>query len=608
MVRFKRNINFRGNDQRNENYKHMNSNNCKIILVLILAICFSAGCGPSYDADPVWPPGRVPVVSEEEEMVAAAHPLAVEAGLGVLRDGGNAMDAAVAVQMALNVVEPPESGIGGGAFLLYRDGASGQMTVYDGREVAPAAAQPDRFLIGNWPLPLWAAAPTGRSVGVPGLLAMLHQAHGEQGTLPWRDLFDPGVTLAEQGIPMPERLQRQIASDPSLWLFSDTRTRFVRPARDEEPILQNRELAGTLRDIATEGPDLFYRGELTREMIHAAKSRWPGRSDLTPDDFDAYRPVVRDPVCRPYRSWTICGVPAPSSGGITLLQILGILEHFDLPAHEPGDAAAIHLIAEASRLAFADRETWIGDPAFVHVPQEEMLDATYLAMRSKWVDTLQAMDEVQPGLPSGDAANRQAWFPAGSVPLQQETAGTSHFSIVDRHGNAVAMTSSIEAPFGSRIEAGGFLLNNQLTDFTFVPEGDGFRSPNAVEPGKRPRSSMAPVMVFDQEGDLRYIMGSRGGSRIIGYVVKALIGVLDWELSLSDALAMPNFLHRGRYLELEEGSAWEDRAEALRDMGHHVRVRPLESGLNGIEKAVETALPESDEKPVTWRGVSDPRL
>ena len=646
--------------------KHHLSSLSPIVLVLLLWV--SGGCGPAYDADPVWPPEECPDTAVFREVVAAADPLAVEAGKSILRAGGNAMDAAVAVQMALNVVEPSESGIGGGAFLLYRDGATGQMTVFDGRETAPASASPDRFLVGNWPLPVWAAIPTGLSVGVPGLLAMLHQAHGEHGSRPWEDLFEPAIRLAEEGFPMPDRLRRQIVADPSLWLFRDIRKNLVHPARDDEPQLQNPELAETLAAIAREGPDVFYRGELTREMVRAARSRWPGRSDLTEEDFDAYRPVEREPLCRPYRGWTVCGIPAPSSGGITLLQILGILEHFDMQQFRPGDPSAIHLIAEASRLAFADREAWIGDPDFVEVPQEELLDSTYLSLRAMWVDTLQALEVVDPGLPAGSALKRHlsgtrrdvARFESDVIitgrdvvgssrddagagrkaarsgrdvagtampSTQKETTGTSHFSIIDRQGNAVAMTSSIEAPFGSRIMTGGFLLNNQLTDFTFDAERNDFRSPNAVEPGKRPRSSMAPVMVFDADGELRLILGSRGGSRIIGYVVKTLIGVLDWELSLDKAIAMPNFLHRGRYLELEEGSAWEDRAEALQALGHRVRVRPLESGLHGIERvdlfAIEEVdlheigqidyddLDETGDKALElmglWRSASDPR-
>ncbi len=576
------------------------------VTLLAVAVLFINGCGKSYDPDPVWPPApgnsEEYVVLSEEMMISAAHPLAVEAGLSVLGAGGNAIDAAVAVQMALNVVEPPESGIGGGAFLLYRDGITGNLTVFDGRETAPAAASEDRFMVGHWPVPLWAAIPTGLAVGVPGTLAMLHEAHTGHGILPWPDLFDPAIALAGDGFSMPERLKRQIDQDPSLWLFGDIRRHLVHPRRDDEPLLQNPELAKTFRHIAREGPDYFYRGDLTGQIIEAAKSRWPGRSDLTPEDFDNYRPVVREAICRDYRSWTICGIPAPSSGGVTLLQILGILEHFDLSGFAPGDLQAIHLVAEASRLAFADRSAWIGDPEFTDIPQNGLLNPVYLRQRAAWIDTLRAMDEVSPGIPDPATTTASASVsPPISPPVSsKQSFGTSHFSIVDRQGNAVAMTSSIEAPFGSRIMTNGFLLNNQLTDFTFQADQNGYRSPNAVEPGKRPRSSMAPVMVFDEEGELRLVIGSRGGSRIIGYVAKTLIGVLDWDLPLQDAIAMPNFLHSGRFLELEEGTAWSGIADSLKQMGHHVRVRPLESGIHGIERVYRDGW--------YWQGGADPRM
>ncbi len=576
------------------------------VTLLAVAVLFINGCGKSYDPDPVWPPApgnsEEYVVLSEEMMISAAHPLAVEAGLSVLGAGGNAIDAAVAVQMALNVVEPPESGIGGGAFLLYRDGITGNLTVFDGRETAPAAASEDRFMVGHWPVPLWAAIPTGLAVGVPGTLAMLHEAHTGHGILPWPDLFDPAIALAGDGFSMPERLKRQIDQDPSLWLFGDIRRHLVHPRRDDEPLLQNPELAKTFRHIAREGPDYFYRGDLTGQIIEAAKSRWPGRSDLTPEDFDNYRPVVREAICRDYRNWTICGIPAPSSGGVTLLQILGILEHFDLSGFAPGDLQAIHLVAEASRLAFADRSAWIGDPEFTDIPQNGLLNPVYLRQRAAWIDTLRAMDEVSPGIPDPATTTASASVsPPISPPVSsKQSFGTSHFSIVDRQGNAVAMTSSIEAPFGSRIMTNGFLLNNQLTDFTFQADQNGYRSPNAVEPGKRPRSSMAPVMVFDEEGELRLVIGSRGGSRIIGYVAKTLIGVLDWDLPLQDAIAMPNFLHSGRFLELEEGTAWSGIADSLKQMGHHVRVRPLESGIHGIERVYRDGW--------YWQGGADPRM
>lgn len=582
---------------------------------LLLLASWTGGCAGTNDPEPDWVPAQIDAAVSAGAMISAAHPLAVEAGLSVLGRGGNAIDAAVTVQMVLNVVEPPESGIGGGAFMVHCDAASGSMTVYDGRETAPLAAKPDRFMVGYWPLPLWAAVPTGLAVGVPGTLAMLHQAHLERGELPWKALFETAIRLAEEGIPMPERLRRQIDADPSLWLFGALRTHWVRPRREAEAVLRNPALANTLRQIARQGPDVFYRGALTDSMITAAAGRWPGRSDLTREDFDRYRPVVRDALCRPYRGWSVCGIPAPSSGGITVLQILGIVAHFDLAGFPAGDPHAIHLIAEASRLAFADRFAYIGDPEYADIPQAELLAPCYLARRTALIDVHRAMYEVHPGIPypTGVAACRMGMMDmmdaASTAPLQyeRETTGTSHFSLVDQDGNAVAMTTSIEAPFGSRIMTGGFLLNNQLTDFTFRPEQNGFRSPNAVEPGKRPRSSMAPIMVFDGEGVLRLVVGSRGGSRIIGYVVKTLIGVIDWDLCLQSAIAMPNFLHRGQYLELEEGTAWADRAGALRQMGHRVRVQPLESGIHGIERLVdETTVPGTDKG--LWRGGADPRM
>ena len=579
---------------------------------LLLLAPWTGGCAGTYDPEPEWPQAQIDAAVSGGAMISAAHPLAVEAGLSIIARGGNAIDAAVTVQMVLNVVEPPESGIGGGAFMLYRDAASGSMTVYDGRETAPLAAKPDRFMVGNWPLPLWVAVPTGLAVGVPGTLAMLYQVHDERGELPWNTLFGTAIRLAEEGIPMPERLRRQIDADPSLWLFSALRSHWVRPRREAEAVLRNPALANTLREIARQGPDVFYRGELTDRMIAAAAGRWPGRSDLTREDFDRYRPVVRDALCRPYRGWSVCGIPAPSSGGITVLQILGIVEHFDLPAFSAGDPHAIHLIAEASRLAYADRFAYIGDPEYTDIPQVALLAPSYLARRAALIDVHRAMDEVNPGIPyPTDVAEYSMGMmdAASAAPLQyeRETTGTSHFSLVDQDGNAVAMTTSIEAPFGSRIMTGGFLLNNQLTDFTFQPEQNGFRSPNAVEPGKRPRSSMAPIMVFDGEGELHMVVGSRGGSRIIGYVVKTLIGVIDWDLCLQSAIAMPNFLHRGQSLELEEGTAWADRAGALREMGHRVRVQPLESGIHGIERLVdETTVTGTDKGQ--WRGGADPRM
>jgi gamma-glutamyltranspeptidase/glutathione hydrolase len=531
--------------------------------------------------------------SAKHFMVSTAHPLATEAGLAVLRDGGNAVDAAVAVQMVLGFVEAPETGIGGGGFLLFRDGASGALRFYDGRETAPLAANAERFLLLGQPLPLAAAVPTGRAVGVPGLVAMLGLAHENHGSHAWAELLQPAIELAESGTPMPDRLQRQIREDNSLRLFSDMRRMFVDPAAEEAPRLANQQYAETLRTLAREGPQAFYGGPIARDIAARAASRllWPG--DLTEEDFAAYRAIERDAVCGVYREWTVCGAPPPSSGGIAVLQILGLLERFPLAELGPDSVESIHLVAEACRLPFADRYRYLGDPAFVDVPLADLLARDYLARRSMLIDPARAMVEAKPGEPG-----RRTVIPEAEPGDEQETLGTSHFSIVDGDDNLVALTSSIEAPFGARMSTRGFLLNNQLTDFTFDPAlEDGRLHPNAVAPGKRPRSSMSPVMVFDADGNVRLVIGSRGGARIIGYVVKALIGVLDWNLDVQDAVALPNFVHRGQMLELERGSVLERHRSALEALGHDVKLVRMTSGLHGMERI-----------DGGWRGAADPRL
>ncbi len=561
--------------------------------LLLLAFCFS-GCTPSASGRTDAPdehPIEAPLPGDRH-MVSAANPHAVEIGRTILRAGGNAVDAAVAVKMALTVVEAPETGIGGGGFLLYRDGATGEMSLYDGRETAPLGATPERFTVWGVPMPHWMAVVSGRSVGVPGMVAMLKRAHRDHGSLPWSDLVEPAVALAQEGIPIPPRLQEQIASDYSLRIFSETRDAFVRPWRLDDPVLRNPELARTLRLLAEDPEEVFYRGALAEQIVEAARSRrlWP--SEMTAEDMSGYAALVREPVCGPYRTWTVCGAPPPSSGGIAVLQILGILEHFDLAALEPGSAAAIHLIAEASRLAFADRNHYIGDPAFVEVPTEALLSRAYLAERAALIRLDRALKDVVPGGP--DNPSEPA---AAAARVDAGGDNTSHLSIVDAAGNVVSLTGSIEAPFGSRIMAGGFLLNNQLTDFSFRAQRNGRPHPNAVAAGKRPRSSMSPTIVLDDEGEVRLVIGSRGGSRIIGYVVKAVVGVLDWEMSVQQAVALPNFVHRGEALEIEKGSALEAQAAALEALGHTVRSTTLTSGLHGIERI-----------GAQWRGGADPRL
>ncbi len=562
------------------------------ILFLPVILFVIAGCNGASVRDGVPPSRQTPQEQlAQRYMVSAANPHAVEIGLEILRAGGHAVDAAVAVQMALSFVEAPETGLGGGGFLLYRDAHTGAVSVYDGRETAPRSATPDRFLVWGTPMPLWAAVVSGRSVGTPGLVAMLQMAHREHGRLPWSSLIAPAVELSEGGIAMPARLQEQIARDYSLRLFPATRRTFVTPWRQNEPVLINPRLARTLRLVADEGEEAFYHGAIADEIVTAARTRPLLPSDMTAEDLRAYRVEKRPAVCGHYRRWTVCGPPPPSSGGIAVLQILGMLEHFDMAALEPVSEQAVHLVAEASRLAFADRAAYIGDPDFVEVPTQALLDRSYLAERAGLIRTDRILDAIHPG---GNADL------GSSEPVRYAEKGnfnTSHFSVIDAEGNVVSLTSSIEAPFGSRIMAAGFLLNNQLTDFDFRPRVNGRDHPNAVGPGKRPRSSMSPVIAFDEHGEVRLVVGSRGGSRIIGYVVKTLIGVLDWELTVQEAIALPNFVHRGEDLEIERGTVLEGQAEALRALGHRVRSLELTSGLHGIERFGDM-----------WRGGADPRL
>ncbi len=584
------------------------------VVLASAVMLFLISCGGSYERPDYQSVSTDTIPVSEGGVVSAAHPKAVEAGLEVLRRGGHAADAAVAVQMVLNVVEPPESGIGGGAFMLYHDGSTGELGVYDGREVAPSEASKDRFMMFDRSMPLWMAVPSGLSVGVPGTVAMLYKAHSEQGMLPWESLFSMAIELAEQGVPVSDRLERQLGNDPSILLFRDTRRHFFHQVSGEEPEIRNQKLAQTFRRIASEGPEAFYTGDIAAGMVEAVSARWPGPGDLQLEDLKNYKPVSRQAVCMDYRIWRVCGMPPPSSGGVTLLQILGKLEQFPLGEMTPGEPAALHLIAEASRLGFADRAQYIGDPAFVDVPTTALLDSTYLKDRASLIDRQRAAENVLPGSPGPD---RTALSGSKVIRAQQGTSGTSHFSIVDRHGNAVAMTTSIESPFGSRIMANGFLLNNQLTDFDFNPGAPKNPAPNAVAPGKRPRSSMAPVMVFNRNDELVLIAGSRGGSRIIGYVLKTLVGVLDWEMPLQKAISLPNVLHQGESLELESLTPWSDYAGDLEALGHRVEIRAMESGVHGIERVDSEGRlvrenKDSGQPPymngVFWRGGADPRM
>ena len=498
----------------------------------------------------------------KQYMVAAAHPLAAEAGAAVLKRGGSAVDAAVAVQAMLGLVEPESSGIGGGAFLLHWSVSEKKLRSYDGRETAPAAARPERFMKEGKPLAFMDAAVGGQSVGVPGVLRMLELAHQRHGRLPWSDLFAAAIRVAYDGFEPTPKLRAALEREQHL--REDPAARWIYYSGGR---IINREYAETLRAIARGGARVFYEGDIARDIVLTVRTHAKA-GDLTEDDLRNYRALEREPVCGPYRERRICSMGPPSSGGIAVLQILGILERTRFARAPPESAAALHLFAEAGKLAYADRARYLGDPAFVPVPTERLLHSAYLDKRAKLVT-----DKAMPLAPPGDTE-----------------AGTSHFSIVDARGDIVSMTTTIEAAFGSRIMVRGFLLNNQLTDFDFAPGG-----PNSVAPGKRPRSSMAPAVVFRRNEPVLAV-GSPGGSMIINYVAKALVGTLDWRLDLQAAIELPNFGSRNGPTLIEQGSRYEALAAALAGRGHQVDTLPLASGLHGIERV-----------PQGWRGGADPR-
>jgi gamma-glutamyltranspeptidase / glutathione hydrolase len=539
--------------------------------------------------------------SSKKWMVAAANPLASEVGAAILKAGGSAVDAAIAVQMVLTLVEPQSSGIGGGAFLVHFDGKKVQ--AFDGRETAPAAARDDLFMGGNQqPLPFPAAVVGGRSVGVPGVLRMLALAHAQHGRLPWARLSEPAIRLAEDGFVISPRLARLIESDKALMLDPTARAYFYET--DDRPKtagtrLKNPALATTLRDIAEHGPKAFYQGDLALAMVNKVREHPSNPGFLALDDITNYQAKERAALCFNYRHTRICGMPPPSSGTVALAQIFGMLEAMDMVTDKPQRLPdgrwllapqAVHAYSEAARLAYADRALYLADPDFVDVPVQGLIAPDYLAQRRSLIKE-QSMGTATAGQPEGvlisTAPDQSPEFPS-----------TSHISVVDAWGQAVSMTTTIEDAFGSRQMVRGFLLNNQLTDFSFAPrDAVGRPVANRVQPGKRPRSSMSPLLVFDrQSGQLLMTLGSPGGSAIINYVGKVLLGTIDWGLNMQDAISLPNFGSRNGPTELEAGRIDANLAAALTARGHNVRVMEQTSGLQGITRT-----------PSGWFGGADPR-
>ncbi len=516
-------------------------------------------------------------VMATREMAVAANPHAARAGAEILAAGGSAVDAAIAMQLVLNLVEPQSSGIGGGAFLLHYDAGNDLVTSHDGRETAPAAATAERFLNPDGSAPgYFEALVGGRSVGTPGLLRMLEDVHDRFGTLPWAELFEPAIALADEGFEISPRLAKLAGWAPTLRRLPVAAAYFLDADGKAKPagtLLQNPDYAFGLRAIAEGGANAFYRGLLAGEMVAAVTGAAINPGDLTRGDLARYKAMERPPVCLTYREHRICGMGPPSSGGITVLQIMAFLSAHDMAALAPGSEQATHLIAEAGRLAYADRDRYIADPDFVDVPAG-LLDEAYLRHRAALIDAARA-GEGKAGLPPGA---RQGWLDAPSP----ELPATSHLSVVDAEGNAVAMTTSIEFAFGSAVMVRGFLLNNQLTDFSFAPERDGELVANRVEPGKRPRSSMAPTLVFDADGKLKLVLGSPGGSRIICYVAKTLVAVIDWRMDVQAAVDSPNICNRNGKTDIERGTPLEGLAEGLAARGHEVAIRDMNSGLHAI--------------------------
>ncbi len=523
-------------------------------------------------------------------MVAAADPRAVEAGLDILRQGGNAIDAAIAAHAVLGLVEPQSSGIGGGAFIVYYERATGSITVFDGRETAPAAAGPDLFLNEDGtPMGFLEAWQSGRSVGVPGQIALYQTAHETAGRAPWANLFRPAITLAEEGFIVSPRLAELLANPRlrAVIRLGDNPVTAAYFYPDGEPLAagtrrSNPAYAATLAAIAEEGPSVFYGGGLAAEIV-AAVNEAPHPGAMTLADLGGYEVRVREALCGTLPSgYRLCSAPPPSSGGITQTAIMTLYDHLKPAAHINADPALrLKAFVDAQRLAYADRDHYVADADFVMVPASELIDPDYLEARA--AEAFLPDAPVFPGDP-GVALGREPLRPLWGEDATAPGAGTTHLSVIDLEGNAVAMTATVEAAFGSSRMAGGFLLNNQLTDFSFLPEQNGKPVANAVGPGKRPRSSMSPTLVFDPEGELFMVTGSPGGNSIVAYVAKTLAGVLEWGLSAQEAVDLPNIIARGDTVAVEvDVAGGPEAAEALRGFGYEVEERRGEnSGLHVI--------------------------
>ena len=533
-----------------------------------------------------------PVGAENIGVTSSADPRVTDAGMEMLRQGGSAADAAMAMMLTLTVVEPQSSGIGGGGFLLYQDNAKGILSTITGRETAPAAATSDRFVGPDGkPLAFLEAFQGGRSVGVPGNVQLMAQAHQKWGKLPWATIFKPAIRLSQKGFIVNKTLESRLATIQGLWPnFDEARATYW---RDGKPLkagmkFKNPKLAATLMLLAKKGPDAFYTGPIASQIVHAVTTSKLSPGDMTMTDLAQYRAKEQQAVCAPYRVYVVCGMAPPSSGATTVLQILGTLQRFDLKAMGKDSLQSWYLIGQAMQLAYADREKYLGDDVFVNVPVAGLLNPEYIKERAALIDPEKARADYPAGNPPGAAPRTAA--------ISSEVAGTTHFSAVDKNENIANMTSTIEGPFGSQLMAGGFFLNNELTDFTFAPEKDGAPVANRVVGGKRPLSSMAPTVVFDRDGRAVLALGSAGGKRIIMHVTKTLIGVIDFGLPLQQAIDLPNIYFGSGGLEVEQNSILSAMADGLGKFGQKVRPVDLGSKVNGAQRIGNS-----------WTGAADPR-
>ncbi|MGY6709207.1 MAG: gamma-glutamyltransferase [Rhizobiaceae bacterium] len=555
-------------------------------LALVLCAGLATGAQAQQLSDQIAPEGATgtgerQAVTAETRMVSAANPLAAQAGLDMLRAGGSAADALVAVQTVLGLVEPQSSGIGGGAFALWYDAETGEITTYDARETAPAAAGPDLFLDdGGEPLAFFDAVVGGRSVGVPGVPRLMEEMHARHGRLDWADLFAPAIELAEEGFDVSPRLAGLLEGEAGrLDRQDEARAYFF--DEDGAPLAEGHALANpayaeTLRAIADGGADAFYAGAIAEAIVAAVEGFEDNPGRLTLEDLARYEVIEREPVCMTYRAHEVCGMGPPSSGGLTVGQILSILSHYDIATLGPDDPTTWRLIGDATRLAFADRGRYMADSDYVDMPAG-LLNADYLAERARLLERPNALpaEQASPGEPPWDDASLRL----DGIELEQPA--TSHFVIVDDEGNIASVTTTIESAFGSRLMAAGFLLNNQLTDFSFRPDSDGEAVANRVEAGKRPRSSMAPTIVL-RDGQPRHALGSPGGATIIPFVARTIVALIDWEMDMQQAVSMPHMVNLFGDYVLEEGTAAEETAATLEIMEFETVIRPLTSGLQGI--------------------------